>query len=158
MSASLYSISLNFHIIHPVFMKIPRPIWAIIVTAISIAVSIQAARSFFAALENFIFLIAYWSAAFISIVVTEHVVFRKMDCASYNHAIYNDIRALPTGAAALGAALASFGLVVPCMSQVWFTGPIAKTTGDIGFEVALVFSGLLYVPFRMIEIKWRGKL
>ena len=158
MAASLYSISLNFHVIHPVLIKVPRPIWAILVTAISMAVSIQAARSFFAALENFIYLIAYWSAAFISIVITEHFLFRKMDYESYDHAIWNDMNALPTGAAALGAAVASFGLVIPCMSQVWFTGPIAETTGDIGFEVALVASGILYVPLRMLEIKLRGRL
>lgn len=158
MAASLYSISLNFQILHPVLMKVPRPVYAILVVAISIAVSIQASRSFFAALENFIYLIAYWSAAFISVVITEHVVFRKMNCDSYDHAIWDDFKALPTGIAALGAAGASFGVVAPCMSQVWYTGPIAKTTGDIGFEVALVVSGLLYVPFRMLEIKIRGRL
>ena len=51
----------------------------------------------------------------------------------------------------IGAAVLCFGLVIPGMNQIWFTGPIAKTTGDIGFEVALVLSALLYVPLRYVE-------
>jgi hypothetical protein len=43
------------------------------------------------------------------------------------------------------------------MAQVWWTGPIAETTGDIGFEVAFVLSGLLYVPLRWAEKKWTGR-
>jgi hypothetical protein len=39
---------------------------------------------------------------------------------------------------------------------VWYTGPIAKTTGDIGFEVAFALSVLLYVPFRTLEIRLQG--
>jgi hypothetical protein len=49
----------------------------------------------------------------------------------------------------------SFGLVVPCMSQVWYTGPLAVTTGDIGFEVALVLAPILYLPLRWLELKYR---
>merc|ERR1712093_559385 len=105
-----------------------------------------------------IILIAYWSAAFTAIVITEHVVFRKQNCDTYDHAIWNSRKDLPTGIAALGAAILSFGLVIPCMSQVWYTGPLAETTGDIGFEVALVLSAILYVPMRMLEIKIRGRL
>jgi len=85
-------------------------------------------------------------------------VFRKQNCDTYDHAIWNSRKDLPTGIAALGAAILSFGLVIPCMSQVWYTGPLAETTGDIGFEVALVLSAILYVPMRMLEIKIRGRL
>ena len=41
------------------------------------------------------------------------------------------------------------------MDEVWYTGQIAKTTGDIGFEVAFVVSLLLYIPFRTLEIRLR---
>ena len=36
-------------------------------------------------------------------------------------------------------------------AQVWFVGPIAKTTGDIGFEVGFVVSMCSYVVVRGIE-------
>jgi len=63
---------------------------------------------------------------------------------------------LPSGLAALAAGIASFGVVIPSMDQVWFVGPIAHSTGDIGFEVAFAASAVLYVPFRWLEIRWRG--
>ena len=59
---------------------------------------------------------------------------------------------LPSGVASIGAGIASFGLVVPCMAQAWYTGPIAKITGDIGFEVAFLLGSILYIPFRAMEI------
>ena len=65
-------------------------------------------------------------------------------------------RRLPSGIAALAASIASFGLVIPCMSQVWFMGPIAKTTGDIGFEATFGVSAVLYLPFRLLEIRVLG--
>jgi purine-cytosine permease-like protein len=89
-------------------------------------------------------------------MMAEFVWFRKMDYATYDHSIWNVGKKLPMGIAAISAGICSFGLVVPCMEEAWYTGPIAKTTGDIGFEVAFVVSGILYVPFRTLEIRLRG--
>ena len=83
----------------------------------------------------------------------EHFVFRRNDAKQYNVQFWDNARKLPSGLAALGAGIASIGLVVPCMEQAWYTGPIAKTTGDIGFEVAFAISTLLYIPFRALEIR-----
>ena len=63
---------------------------------------------------------------------------------------------LPPGLAAIGASMLSWALVVPGMAQSWYVGPIAKITGDIGFEMAFVLTGLLYLPLRWVEIKARG--
>lgn len=51
----------------------------------------------------------------------------------------------------------SFGLVIPSMAQIWYTGPIARHTGDIGFEMAFVVTVLLYVPLRYLEIRILGR-
>ncbi|KAH8646822.1 permease for cytosine/purines, uracil, thiamine, allantoin-domain-containing protein [Xylariales sp. PMI_506] len=155
LAAAMYSISLNFQLVIPIFVRIPRNLFTIVYTAVAIPVSITAAKSFFDSLENFIYLIAYWSAAFVSVVAVEHFVFRKADCNSYNLDHWNVASKLPTGVSAIVAMGLSFGLAVPCMSQVWYTGPIAETTGDIGFEVALVLAGLLYLPLRWFELKFR---
>jgi hypothetical protein len=61
------------------------------------------------------------------------------------------------GWAAMGASVGCLGLVVPCMYQIWFTGPIAERTGDLGFEVALVLSAGLYVPLRCLEKRVCGR-
>ena len=58
--------------------------------------------------------------------------------------------------AALAACALSFAVVIPSMNQVWYTGTIALKTGDIGFEVAIVVTALLYIPLRYLERHWRG--
>jgi purine-cytosine permease-like protein len=155
-AVSMYSISLNIQMFHPIFTQIPRSIFSVVTTAVLIPVSIKAATSFFESLENFLGIISYWSASFVAIMMTEFVWFRKMDYATYDHSIWNVGKKLPLGIAAICAGICSFGLVIPCMAEVWYTGPIAKTTGDIGFEVAFFVSGILYVPFRTLEIRLRG--
>ncbi|KAL4789137.1 permease for cytosine/purines, uracil, thiamine, allantoin-domain-containing protein [Aspergillus venezuelensis] len=158
LAASMYSISLNFQLLLPFFIRVPRFVFSIIYTAILIPVSVVAAKSFFTNLENFLYIIAYWSAAFVSVVVVEHFIFRQADCTLYDSSCesWDSQKRLPTGVAAIGAMALSFGLVVPCMGQAWFTGPFAETTGDIGFEVALVLAGLLYLPLRWVERRVRG--
>ncbi|KAI0481301.1 permease for cytosine/purines, uracil, thiamine, allantoin-domain-containing protein [Xylariaceae sp. FL0804] len=160
LAASMYSVSLNFQLLlaplASALARVPRFAFAALYAVVAVPVSVAAARSFFDSLENFIYVIAYWSAAYVGVVAAEHFVFRRADCASYDPAHWDRPARLPTGVAAIGAMALSFALVVPCMSQVWFTGPIAETTGDIGFEVALVLSSLLYLPFRWLELKIRA--
>ncbi|KAL4962871.1 purine-cytosine permease family protein [Aspergillus stella-maris] len=160
LAAAMYSISINFQLLLPskVMLKIPRLVFVVIYTAVAIPVSISAATSFFASLENFLYVIAYWSAAFVSVTFTEHFLFRGGRCTEeqYTHDTVSSASKLPSGIAALTAMGASFGLVVPCMAQIWYTGPLAETVGDLGFEVALVLAALLYGPFRWVERKWRG--
>jgi purine-cytosine permease-like protein len=155
LSAAMYSISLNFQLALPtgLLARVPRAIFVVVYTAVCIPVSIYASRSFFASLENLLYVIGYWSAAFVAIVATEHFVFRGADCSRYNPEHWDVPSMLPPGIAAIAALGLSFGLIVPCMGQVWYTGPIALTTGDIGFEVAIFLAPLLYVPLRLAEKK-----
>lgn len=171
-SGTMYSVTLNFQILLPWLVRVPRYVFSIIVTAIIIPVSIRAAVDFFVNLENFVSIIGYWTASFVGIVVTEHILFKKGDPNRYDHDAWNDAKLLPTGVAAIAAAVLCFGLVIPwyaispllrtgkeitdlqffSMEQVWWVGPIAKHTGDIGFEMAFILSAILYAIFRKIEI------
>jgi purine-cytosine permease-like protein len=101
--------------------------------------------------------IGYWASAFASIILIEHLLFRAGNFDQYNLADWNSPRRLPPGIAALGAGIVSMGLVVPCMAQIWYVGPIGEKTGDIGFEVAFFLSGILYVPFRLVEKRLLGR-
>lgn len=157
-AATIYSITLNFQILLPILVRVPRALFALVFIAIIIPVSIRAASSFFVSLENFIGVIAYWAAAFFSIVTVEHLVFRKGRYESYDPTIWDVGPALPNGVSAIVAGVLSFGLIIPCMAQTWYVGPIAKKTGDIGFEVALVVSALLYLLLRSLEVRIRKRL
>ncbi|KAH7418825.1 purine-cytosine permease FCY22 [Cadophora sp. MPI-SDFR-AT-0126] len=153
---SMYSIALNIQMFLPILTRAPRAAFSIITTVVLIPVSIEAAHNFFTSLENFLGVIGYWSASFVAIMIVEFVYIRKGDYTTYDHLIWRDGKILPPGIAALGAGIGSFGLVIPCMAQLWYEGPIAKKTGDIGFEVAFCLSVILYVPFRLLEITIRG--
>ncbi|KUJ15183.1 uncharacterized protein LY89DRAFT_783384 [Mollisia scopiformis] len=150
-AASMYTISLNFQALATPLARVPRSIYTIITTAIMIPVGIKAAESFFNSLENFLGIVSYWPGAFGAIVTLEHFYFRKGDASTYDQAIWKDRSRLPPGIAAISAGILSFGIIVPCMDTVWFVGPIAQTTGDIGFETGFVVTALLYVPFRTLE-------
>ncbi|KAF9640718.1 putative purine-cytosine permease fcy22 protein [Lasiodiplodia theobromae] len=157
-SASMYTVTLNWQLLVPWFVRIPRIVFSVVTTAVMIPVAITAATDFFDSLENFLGIVSYWPAAFAAIVIVEHLYFRKGDSSTYDRDIWNNARKLPSGIAAITAGVASFGLVVPCMAATWYTGPIAEHTGDIGFEVAFALAGLLYVPLRTLEIKLQGRL
>jgi purine-cytosine permease-like protein len=159
LSATMYSVTLNFQMLLPWLFRIPRVVFAVITTAIVIPVAVEAAKKFFINLENFIGVIGYWSAAFIGVVLVEHLVMRKanMNCYTEDEEAWDDPKKLPPGFAAIAVAVICFGLVIPGMSQIWFTGPIAEKTGDIGLECALVVSALLYLPLRYLERKRFGR-
>ena len=93
-----------------------------------------------------------------AIILVEHLCFRKNDPSLYDKTAWNVPKRLPSGMAAGLASALSFGVVIPCMNQVWFVGAVARVTGDIGFEVSFVISGVLYFLFRRIEIGCRGFL
>ncbi|RYC59052.1 hypothetical protein CHU98_g7170 [Xylaria longipes] len=156
-AATMYSITLNFQILVPQLVRVPRYIFSIVITAILIPVSIKIAAGFFENLENFIALIGYWTAAFVAVLITEHVIFRRGRYDTYSHDAWNSASRLPWGAAALTASVLSFALVIPSIAQVWFTGPIAKRAGDIGFELAFVTTAILYLPLRALEKRISGR-
>ncbi|EOO03989.1 putative purine-cytosine permease fcy22 protein [Phaeoacremonium minimum UCRPA7] len=151
---SIYALTLNFQaLLFLVRIRIPRIVYTIIATAIIIPVAIKVAANFFDSLSNFLGIIGYWPAAFVAVIVLEHLVFRKGKAENYDLTQWETARGLPTGLAALGAAVLCFGMVIPGMAQIWYTGPIAVHTGDIGFEMAFALTAALYVPFRFLEVK-----
>jgi purine-cytosine permease-like protein len=70
---SIYSVSLDFQILIPKQEKIPRILYVTIATGILIGVAIGAAENFMSSLESFLFIIAYWSAAFCGVYLTEGI-------------------------------------------------------------------------------------
>lgn len=154
---SMYSIALNLQMVLPPFAKIHRFFFILVTMAIMIPMAIRAAEAWEESLTNFLAVIGYWAGCFDAVLLTELVVFRRMDYSTYDHASWNVASKLPLGVAAIGASLVSMALVIPGMEEPWYTGPIAKTTGDIGFEMAFVVTALAYLPFRWLEIRLSGR-
>jgi NCS1 nucleoside transporter family len=154
-ACTLYSICFNFQVCVPALSRVPRYVFSIVGTAIALPLSIVGAHRFYATLTNFLSLIGYWASAYGAILLLEHHYFRKGNFDSYDQADWNVPGRLPWGAAALAACVLSFALIIPCMNQVWFQGPIGITTGDIGFEVSFPLAGILYIPLRTLELKYQ---
>lgn len=156
LAGTIYSISIQFQCLLPYFTRVPRWIFSILISAIIIAAAIPISKSLATALENFLALIAYWGAVYVAVVSMEHLLFRK-SAAAYDPAIWNNGAKLPMGLAAVGAIAVPFALIVLCMAVTWYTGPIARRTGDIGFEVGGVLAVVVYVPLRWAEKRWIGR-
>jgi purine-cytosine permease-like protein len=156
-ACSLYSLSISLQTLLPILTRVPRYCFSILITAIVIPVAIVVASNFYASLGNFLGIIGYWTAAYIGIALTEHHYFRKGSYASYDPAIWDVRKKVPVGVAALAAGMLSFALIIPSMDTAWYTGPIAIHTGDLGVEVGICLSSLLYIPFRTLEIRYFGR-
>lgn len=111
-------------VIARVLARVPRLVWPIVITAIYIPLAIAGADSFSSSLENFLNVLGYWLAIYVTVVLEEHFIFRKGNYENYDAAAaWNNKELLPWGAAALGATC--FGAVGAAMgmAQIWYIGP-----------------------------------
>ncbi|KKA29421.1 hypothetical protein TD95_004610 [Thielaviopsis punctulata] len=158
-AGTLYALTINVQaLVAMAWRSVHRIVFQLILTGIIIGVSIKAAESFLDSLNNFLGIIAYWPAPFMVVIVLEHFVIRKGRLDNYNLAAWDTPKELPAGVAAIVAGVLSVALIVPCMDQIWYVGPIAKKTGDIGFEMAFVVTAIFYVPLRKWEIRRQGRV
>ncbi|KAJ7306931.1 putative cytosine-purine permease [Mycena albidolilacea] len=163
---NVYSMGLSISVVGIWLAKVPRLIWPIVITAIYIPIAIAGANSFSSSLENFMNVLGYWLSIFVTVVLLEHFVFRGGDFARYDAAeSWNKPERVPIGIAAVIAFL--FGALGTAMgmAQIWYIGKIGALVGgaanpfggDIGFELAGAFAGIVYVPARYLELKKFGR-
>jgi purine-cytosine permease-like protein len=152
----MYAKSVQFQGLIPIFAKVPRLCFTIIIAAVAVGVAIPISSNLQSSLINFLSLVGYWVSIYVGVFETEHFYFRKGDATSYDASIWNVGSKLPLGAAALISSILPIGLIVPSMDNGWYIGPIGKHTGDIGLEVGLVCSVLCYLPLRTLEKRMTG--
>jgi NCS1 nucleoside transporter family len=158
-----YSLGLSVQVLGRAWQRIPRYIWTLIGAIVYVVVAIIVASNFYHTLESFLLLIAYWLAPWSVILLIEHFFIRK---GRYNVEDWNTRERLPLGWAALVALV--FGLFGAFLgfAQTWMIngnfypitgligGLINKPTGmDVGFELGVVFSLIVYLILRPIELQ-----
>ncbi|KAF8263530.1 NCS cytosine-purine permease, partial [Lactarius quietus] len=153
---TIYSFGMCFQTLIPPLVVLPRYVFSVIATAVIIPLSITGQHKFHSALSNFLSIIGYWTGCWVAALLVEHFYFCKADFALYDLQSWNMPSKLLLGAAALTASALSFALIIPSMDQVWYQGPIACTTGDIGIEMAMAVMALTYVPLHHLEKSWKG--
>ncbi|KAI0777208.1 cytosine-purine permease [Trametes elegans] len=155
---TMYTFASSLMTIHVWFARVPRYVYTIISEAILIPVAIVGAKQFYTTFVDVLSVIGYWSTIFAAIVLVEHFVFRKNEWARYDLSQWCKPRELPLGIAALFAFLCACGIIVPCMSQAWYAGPIANAgTGDIGVLVGFALACIVYPASRAVERAVSGR-
>lgn len=157
---NLYSLGLSAQAMWSIFTKVPRAVWTIFGGLVSLAIAIPAYLYFDNVLEDFMNLIGYWLAIYTAIALSEHFIYIG-GLTKYDVTLYDQPSKLPPGIAALFAFACGIAGAVVGMSQIWWTGPIAKKigeyTGDIGFELAFSFAFIAFNATRPFEKKYFGR-
>jgi purine-cytosine permease-like protein len=158
-----YSLALSFQNVHSWFIKVPRFLWTTVGTIIYIGIGIAAAYDFAESLTTFMSILSYYLAMYTTIVLEEHLIFRKGNWFNYNLEAWNDKLKLPPGYAAIIAFCFGMMGVVLGMAQTWYIGVIGGEIGDpayggdIAFELAATFAGIIYPLARIVEKKYYGR-
>jgi purine-cytosine permease-like protein len=158
---NIYSIGLNVQAIGFGLLKVPRLIWSFLGGCIYLAAAVAGRTHLAEVMENFLNCISYWLTPFLTIMLLEHLIWRRG--YDYDISAWNDPSKLPYGYAASFVFVVGTVLAVICMSQNWWVGPIALAVGnapfgtDISWELALGATIFLYIPLRFLERKKWGK-
>ncbi|KAI0028765.1 permease for cytosine/purines, uracil, thiamine, allantoin-domain-containing protein [Vararia minispora EC-137] len=156
---TMYSFGTSLMAVTPLAARVPRYVWGVVATAVLIPVGIVGAVRFYNTFVDILSVIGYWSAPFAGIVLADHFVIRRGRWASYEPADWDRPRVLPLGAAAFGAWLFSVGIIVPCMNQVYYVGPIAAAgAGDIAIYTSVVLAVIMYIPARLLEMRFERRI
>ncbi|KAJ6104086.1 hypothetical protein N7523_010406 [Penicillium sp. IBT 18751x] len=156
--AGTYAATLSFQLLGRWFAQIPRLIWAVVSVLIYTVLACIGRNGFYDVFENFLALMGYWVAIWITLTLEEEFIFRRK--SGYDWTAWNSPRLLPSGLAALAAFLLGWIGSILGMRQTYFTGPISKLVSggiDIGVPLGISWSGLIYPGLRWLELKYVGR-
>ncbi|KAI5957235.1 hypothetical protein KGF54_000163 [Candida jiufengensis] len=168
-----YSIAFEFQLIDKHLVFVPRWIWATIVSAIYIVLSLVGRDKFSEILSNLLPMLGYWISMYIVLLLEENLLFRStikikklhekefddddMD-KLYNWKNWNVPKGRTLGIACCISFCCGVAGAVLGMNQVYFIGPLAKLIGsqggDIGIWLAAGFTGITYPSLRYLELKY----
>lgn len=177
-----YCVAFDFQTLDLRLAKVPRWMFAIVMTVIVLTLSLVGKNNFSTILSNLLPMLGYWISIFIAIVLEETLIFRskkfrqlyRNEVDDYdlesktNSSIYmfnwnnwNQLKKITHGIAAIcSMCIGAVGAIVG-MNQVYWRGPIARKIGsdggDVGSFLCFGFTALVYPILRMWELKVFGK-
>lgn len=156
---STYAAALGCQVMGRYGKMVPRYLWVCAIVLVYFVCAIAGRDHLFVIFQNFLALMGYWVVIFVSIVLEEHLIFRRN--RGFDWAACENKEYLPIGAAALTAFLVGWAGAIIGMSQVWYIGPVAKLVGGIGADVGIWlgmgFALLTFPPLRYLELRTFGK-
>ena len=100
---NMYSLALTTQALHPWVQAIPRPFICVIGTVVYVVLGIVGVDHFEDWLDTLLVLLSYWLAIYSTILLEEHLIFRRGKWANYDPDKIADWRSLPVGIAAFVA-------------------------------------------------------
>ena len=154
-----YAAALDCQVLGRYGKMVPRYLWVSAVALVYFVCAIAGRDHLFVIFQNFLALMGYWIVIFVSIVLEEHLIFRRN--RGFDWSAWEDKKSLPVGAAALTAFLIGWAGAIIGMSQAWYTGPVAKLVGgigaDLGIWLAVGFTLPTFPLLRYLELKRLGR-
>src|SRR5260370_432424 len=159
-----YSLGLSMQVLGRWWQRVPRYLWTLIGAVVYVVIALLIAGNFNQTMESFLLLVAYWLGPWAIILLVEHYIIRK---GIYNVEDWNNPRRLPIGwAAMVSMAVGLFGVFLGfAQTLVWngqfipvmgYVGGLVNKAGggmDVGFELGVVFSLVVYLILRPIEVR-----
>lgn len=115
---NMYSLALTTQALHPWLQAIPRPFICIIGTIVYVVLGIVGVDHFESWLDTLLVLLSYWLAIYSTIILEEHLIFRRGKWANYEPDRIADWKYLPVGIAASVALGAGGELNAPLVAKV----------------------------------------
>ena len=156
-----YAAAIDMQILGRYFKAVPRWLWVVAVVIVEFVCGVAGRDHLFDIFENFLALMGYWISIFVTIMLEEHLLFRRLRGVPFDWSAWEDRKRLPLGVAALVAFLIGWAGAIIGMYQAWYAGPVAKHVGgyggDIGTWVAIAFTCVTFPPMRWLELKLVGR-
>ncbi len=154
-----YAASLGVQVLGRYGKAVPRYWWACVIVVIYFVCAIAGRNNLYDIFSNFLALMGYWLMIFVSIVLEEHLIFRRG--IGFDWTAWEDQKRLPVGVAALIAFLIGWVGATMGMNQKWYVGPIARMVGDSGSDLGewlgAAFALVVFPPLRFLELKKLGR-
>ena len=155
-----YAAALGCQVLGRYGKMIPRWCWVCFIVLIYFVCAIAGRDHLFAIFQNFLALMGYWIMIFVTIVLEEHLIFRRH--VGFDWTKWEDQKYLPLGFAAMLAFLIGWAGAIIGMYQLWYVGPVAALVGDgvgadIGIWLGIGFTMVTFPPLRWFELKKIGR-
>ncbi|KAK3322000.1 hypothetical protein B0H66DRAFT_619333 [Apodospora peruviana] len=162
-----YSAAFGAQLLSTRLGRVPRIFWTTLVTLVYTVCAIGGREQLLPIFLNFLPLIGYWVLMWIVMTMQEEFMFRRTTRLTftadgkgigYEWSRWNEREYLPLGIAALATFLTGWVWAILCMSQTYFTGPIAALIpADLGLPVSATWAALVYPILRRWELSKFGR-
>lgn len=123
---NMYSFALTFQVLGRTAQRIPRVFLVLLGTTVYIILALVGASHFESWLDTLLVLLSYWLVIFDTVLIEEHLIFRRGLWRNYNPEDYKRPENLPLGfAAALAAGVGVMGAVLGMATQ-WYVGVLGR--------------------------------